>query len=143
MINPKRTKYRKPYRSHFHRCIACITVAFGDYGLQAIQIRWITSRQIEAGRRVLIRYVRRRGKLWIRVFPDNFITIQPTETRIGSGKGSPEYWITVTQPGIILFELRGISFIKARQVIQIVASKLPRKVQLVAKFFEFLRLNTL
>ena len=143
MLSPKRTKYRKPYRGQLQYRTSFSKVVFGEYGIQAIQAIWMTSRQLETGRRVLIRYVRRRGKLWIRVFPDNFITIQPTETRIGSGKGSPEYWITVTQPGIILFELRGISFIKARQVIQIVASKLPRKVQLVAKFFEFLRLNTL
>lgn len=143
MISPKRTKYRKPHRGRLQYRTSFSKVVFGEYGIQATQAVWMTSRQLEAGRRVLTRYVRRTGKLWIRVFPDNFITIRPAETRIGSGKGSPEYWVAVIRPGIILFELRGISSIRARQAIQIVASKLPTKVQFVAKSSELLGLNTL
>ena len=91
----------------------------------------------------MTRYVRRGGKLWIRVFPDNFITIRAAETRIGSGKGSPEYWVAVLQPGTMIFELRGISITQARQAIQIVASKLPTKVQFVTKSSESLKLDNL
>jgi large subunit ribosomal protein L16 len=108
-------------------------VSFGDYGLQALQPAWITSRQIEARRRVLTRYVRRRGKLWIRIFPDKTITRRAAETRIGSGKGSPDYWVAVVKPGTIVFELRGISETIARQAIRIASSKLPIKSQFVIK----------
>jgi large subunit ribosomal protein L16 len=108
-------------------------VSFGDYGIQSKQPAWITSRQIESGRRVLTRYVRRTGKLWIRIFPDKVITKRPAETRIGSGKGAPEYWVAVVYVGTILFELCGISESTARQAIKITASKIPVKVQFVKK----------
>lgn len=134
MLSPKRIKYRKPYRGRLSgRAFRGNFVSFGDYGLQALQPAWLTSRQIEARRRVLTRYVRRGGKLWIRIFPDKSITKRAAETRIGSGKGSPEYWVAVVKPGTMLFELRGISEIKARQAIQIASSKLPTKAQFIIK----------
>jgi large subunit ribosomal protein L16 len=134
MLSPKRVKYRKPYRGRLSgKASRGNLVSFGEYGLQAIQAAWITSRQIEARRRVLTRYVRRRGKLWIRVFPDKTITRRAAETRIGSGKGSPDYWVAVVKPGTIIFELRGISETLARQAIRIASSKLPTKAQFVLK----------
>jgi large subunit ribosomal protein L16 len=134
MLSPKRTKYRKPHRGTLKNKISCITsVSFGEYGLQSTQIAWITSRQIEARRRVLTRYVRRSGKLWIRIFPDKIITKRPPETRIGSGKGRPEYWVAVVYPGTIIFELNGISISIAKQAIKIAASKLPVKAKIVLK----------
>jgi large subunit ribosomal protein L16 len=134
MLSPKRIKYRKPYRGRLSgRAFRGNFVSFGDYGLQALQPAWLTSRQIEARRRVLTRYVRRGGKLWIRIFPDKVITKRPAETRIGSGKGTPEYWVAVVHEGTILFELCGISESVARQAIKITASKIPVKVQFVKK----------
>ena len=134
MLSPKRTKYRKPHRSCLHgRVFSGNLISFGDYRIQAIQPRWITSRQIEARRRILTRYVRRGGKLWIRIFPDKVVTQRPVETRIGSGKGNPEYWDAVVRPGMILFEIRGISKVIVRQAIEIASSKLPTKVQFIIK----------
>lgn len=134
MLCPKRTKYRKPHRGRLCGQSYCGNlVSFGDFGIQAIQSTWITSRQIEASRRVLIRYVRRAGKLWIRIFPDKRITNRPAETRIGSGKGRPEYWVATVYPGTIIFELQGISENVVRQATRLVRSKLPVKVQLVTK----------
>ena len=133
MIRPKRIKYRKPYRGCLNgRSLRRNFIAFGEYGLQAAQSKWIRYRQLEARRRVLTRYVRRRG-LWIRVFPNKSITIRPTETRIGSGKGSLEYWVIVVRPGQILFELCGISETFARRAIQIATSKLPIKIRFIIK----------
>jgi large subunit ribosomal protein L16 len=134
MLSPKRSKHRKPHRGRLDgQAIRGNLVSFGDYGIQSKQPAWITSRQIESGRRVLTRYVRRTGKLWIRIFPDKVITKRPAETRIGSGKGSPEYWVAVVYVGTILFELCGISESIARQAIKITASKIPVKVQFVKK----------
>ena len=142
MLVPKRTKYRKPHRGRLNGCASCRNViSFGDFGLRAMQRKWITSRQIESRRRVLTRYVRRGGKLWIRVFPDNSVTIRPAETRIGSGKGSPEYWVAVVRPGVLLFELRGLSEDLARQAIRIAASKLPIKVKFALKLYCFFLLK--
>ena len=133
LLSPKRTKFRKPHRGRLTgRTFRGHVVSFGEYGLQALQPAWLTSRQIEASRRVLTRYVRRGGKLWIRVFPDKNITKRPAETRIGSGKGNPEYWVAVVYPGTMLFELHGISELLARQAFRIAASKLPTKVQFVS-----------
>jgi len=133
MLRPKRVKYRKPHRGRFNgRSLRGNLVSFGDYGLQSIQPRWISSRQLEARRRVLTRYVRR-GGLWIRVFPDKPVTIRAAETRIGSGKGSLEYWVAVVRPGQILFELRGVSETSARRAIQIATSKLPVKIRFIIK----------
>ena len=128
-------KYRKPHQSYLRGFTSSRSfVSFGDYGIQSIQLIWLTSQQMEASRRVLTRYVRRTGKLWIRIFPDKIITRRPVETRIGSGKGRLEYWVATIRPGKILFELSGISEIVARQAIHIVGSKLPAKVQFVKKF---------
>jgi len=134
MLSPKRTKYRKPHRGHRRgKATRGNTVAFGDYGLQALEPCWITSRQIEAGRRVLTRYVRRGGKLWIRIFPDKAVTLRPAGTRMGSGKGSPDYWVAVTQPGRILYELNGVSEVIARQAMKIAAYKMPIKTKFITK----------
>lgn len=134
MLGPKRTKYRKPHRGRLKGKVSCANlVSFGDYGCQALQPAWITSRQIESSRRVLTRYIRRIGKLWIRVFPDKAITKRPAETRIGSGKGSLDCWVVLVYPGIVLFELFGISERLARQAFRIASSKLSIKVQFVIK----------
>ena len=106
---------------------------FGDYGIQRIQTSWLTSRQIEAARRVLSRYVRRAGKLWIRIFPDKVITARAAETRIGSGKGNPEYWVATITQGKILFEINGVSIQAARQALKTAVSKLPLKAKFVEK----------
>ncbi|MED6121213.1 hypothetical protein PIB30_027013 [Stylosanthes scabra] len=100
-------------------------ICFGRYALQALEPTWITARQIEAGRRAMTRYARRGGKIWVRIFPDKPVTIRPTETRMGSGKGSPEYWVAVVKPGRILYEMGGVSETVARVAISIAASKMP------------------
>jgi large subunit ribosomal protein L16 len=134
MIRPKRTRYRKPHRGRlkgpaYHGNY----ISFGDFGIQNITPCWITSRQIESGRRVLTRYVRRIGTLWIRIFPQKPITLRPAETRIGSGKGTLEYWVAFVRPGNIIFEIYGISETIARQAIQIASSKFPTKVRFIRK----------
>jgi large subunit ribosomal protein L16 len=106
-------------------------VCFGRFGLQALEPSWITSRQIEAGRRAMTRYARRGGKLWIRIFPDKPITMRPAETRMGSGKGAPEYWVAVVKPGRILYEMNGISENVARAAMRIASYKMPIKTQFV------------
>ena len=132
-------KYRKPHRGRLLGRSYCGNfVSFGDFGIQAIQRAWLTSRQIEASRRVLTRYSRRGGKLWIRIFPDKRIIRRPAETRIGSGKGRPDYWVAMVYPGIIVFEIRGISSSIVRQATRLVGSKLPIKVQFVVKLLFFL-----
>jgi large subunit ribosomal protein L16 len=128
MLSPKRTKYRKHHRGKLKgKANRGNTIAFGDFALQALEPCWITSRQIESGRRVLTRYVRRGGKLWIRIFPDKPVTMRPAGTRMGSGKGAPEYWVAVVQPGKILYELKGVSESIARQALRIAAYKMPVK----------------
>nr|YP_010894693.1 ribosomal protein L16 [Hypecoum leptocarpum]WJW71563.1 ribosomal protein L16 [Hypecoum leptocarpum] len=107
-------------------------ICFGRYALQALEPAWITSRQIEAGRRAMTRYARRGGKIWVRIFPDKPVTVRPTETRMGSGKGSPEYWVSVVKPGRILYEMVGVSEIVAREAIKIAASKMPIRTQFVS-----------
>ena len=132
MILPKRSKYRKPHRSRLRgRASNGNKVSFGDYGLQSTQSGWITSRQLESGRRVLTRYVRRNGKLWIRIFPDNPVTRRPAETRMGSGKGTLEYWVAVVRSGVVIFEMCGVSEIVARQAMRITSSKLPVKTRVI------------
>jgi large subunit ribosomal protein L16 len=134
MLSPKRTKYRKCHRGNL-KSIGIVKdfLFFGDYGIQRMQAAWLTSRQIEATRRVLSRYVRRTGKLWIRIFPDKIITARAAETRIGSGKGNPEYWVATIAPGKVLFELNGVSIQVARQALKIAVSKLPLKAKFVEK----------
>src|SRR5436190_20672772 len=134
MLSPKKTKFRKQQRGRM-RGIANRgnTIAFGDFALQALEPCWITSRQIEAGRRAMTRYARRGGKLWIRIFPDKSVTMRPAETRMGSGKGSPEYWVAVVKPGKILYELKGVSENVARAAMRIASYKMPISTQFILK----------
>ncbi|GLS61510.1 50S ribosomal protein L16 [Methylobacterium haplocladii] len=106
-------------------------ICFGGYALQALEPAWITAKQIEAGRRGMTRYARRGGKIWIRIFPDKPVTVRPTETRMGSGKGSPEFWVSVVKPGRILYEMGGVSEIVAREAFSIAASKMPIRTQFI------------
>jgi large subunit ribosomal protein L16 len=109
------------------------TISFGDFALQALECHWLTSRQIEAGRRAITRYARRGGKLWIRIFPDKPVTLRPAETRMGSGKGSPEYWVAVIKPGKIIYELKGVPEGVAREAMRIASYKMPLKTQFIKK----------
>nr|YP_010903318.1 ribosomal protein L16 [Hypnea cornuta]WCH55771.1 ribosomal protein L16 [Hypnea cornuta] len=126
MLSPKKTKFRKQHRGRMkgHACKGK-NIAFGEYALQTLEPGWITSRQIEATRRTITRYVKRGGKLWIRIFPDKPITARPAETRMGSGKGAPEYWVAVIKPGHILFEISGVPQEIAKQAMKLAAYKLP------------------
>jgi len=109
------------------------TVAFGEYGLQALEAAWITNRQIEAARVAITRFIKRGGKMWIRIFPDKPVTVKPAETRMGKGKGAPEFWVAVVRPGRVLFELEGISNELARKAMKLGASKLPIKTKFVER----------
>jgi large subunit ribosomal protein L16 len=134
MLQPKRTKYRKQMRGRMKGQASRGTeVAFGDYGLQALEPAWVTSRQIEASRRAIVRYVRRRGKYWIRIFPDKPVTAKPAETRMGKGKGSVDHWVAVVKPGRILFELGGVAEDAAREAMRLASHKLPMKCQFVTR----------
>ena len=134
MLSPKRTKFRKQQRGRMKgKALRGNTVAFGDFALQALEPCWITSRQIEAGRRAMTRYAKRGGKLWIRVFPDKPVTMRAADTRMGSGKGSPEYWVAVVKPGKILYEMRGVSETVARAAMRIASYKMPVKTQFLVK----------
>nr|AUT83735.1 ribosomal protein L16 [Geranium pyrenaicum] len=132
MLSPKRTKFRKEHRGRM-RGIASkgSRISFGRYALQALEPAWITSRQIEAGRRAITRNVRRGGKIWVRLFPDKPVTVRSTETRMGSGKGSPEYWVAVVKPGRILYEMGGVTENIARKAISIAGSKMPIRTQFI------------
>jgi large subunit ribosomal protein L16 len=134
MLNPKRVKFRKPHRGRL-RGIANRgnTVIFGEFGLQALEPIWLTSRQIEATRRTITRYVKRTGRLWIRVFPNKSISSKPPETRMGSGKGAPDYWVAVIKPGHILFEMNGVSQALAYLALKNASYKLPIKTKFVSK----------
>ena len=133
MLSPKRTKYRRHHRGNLKgKATRGNTIAFGEFALQALEPCWITSRQIESGRRVLTRYVRRTGKLWIRIFPDKPVTMRPAGTRMGSGKGAPEYWVAVVHPGKILYEMKGIPESMARQALRIAAYKMPLKTKFIS-----------
>nr|AHZ58100.1 ribosomal protein L16 [Tmesipteris elongata] len=126
MLSPKRTRFRKQHRGRMKGVSTRGTrICFGKFALQALESAWITARQIEAGRRVIARYVRRGGKMWIRIFPDKPITMKPAETRMGSGKGSPEYWVAVVKKGRILYEINGVSEKMARVAMKIAAHKMP------------------
>jgi len=131
---PKRVKYRKQHRGRMrgkaHRGAA---VQFGDYGIQATEPVWLTSRQIEAARRAMVRYIKRRGKIWIRVFPDKPITQKAAETRMGKGKGAVEYWVAVVKPGRVLFEMSGVPEDLAREALRLAAMKLPCKTKFVKR----------
>jgi large subunit ribosomal protein L16 len=131
---PKRVKYRKVHRGR-RRGVASRgnQVSFGDYGLQALGPAWLSSRQIEAARRAIVRYLRRGGKLWIRVFPDHPVTARAAETRMGGGKGSVEFWAAVVRPGLMLFEVAGVEETEAREAMRLASQKLPIPTQFVRR----------
>ncbi len=134
MLMPKRVKYRKQFRGRMKgRAARGVEVQFGDFGLQALEPSWVTSRQIEAARRAIVRYVKRRGKLWIRIFPDKPVTAKPAETRMGKGKGSVDHWVAVVKPGRVMFEIAGVPEEYAREAMRLAAYKLPLKTQFIAR----------
>jgi len=127
-------KYRKSHKGDRRgKANSGNTVVFGDFGLQAAECAWITARQIEAARRVMVRYLRRGGKMWIRIFPDKPVTKKPAETRMGSGKGAPDHWVAVVLPGRMLFEISGIKEDMAKEAMHLAAYKLPIKARFVVK----------
>ena len=134
MLLPKRVKYRRVHRGRLKgKATRGNTVTYGQYGLQALEPAWITSRQIEAARIAMTRYTKRGGKVWIKIFPDKPITEKPAETRMGSGKGSPEYWVAVVKPGRVMFEIAGVSEEVAREAMRLASHKLPVKTKFVIK----------
>ena len=134
MLSPKRTKFRKQQRGRMNGVATRgSTLNFGDFALQATEPSWITARQIEAGRRAMTRYIRRGGNIWIRIFPDKPVTQRAAETRMGSGKGSPEFWVAVVKPGRILFEISGVSEEVAREAMRLAANKLPIKTKFISR----------
>ncbi|MGC9469116.1 MAG: 50S ribosomal protein L16 [Anaerolineae bacterium] len=134
MLMPKRVKYRKQHRGRMKgKESRGIRVDFGDYGLQALEPSWITARQIEAARRAIVRHMRRRGKYWVRIFPDKPITSKPAETRMGKGKGEVEYWAAVVRPGRVMFEVGGVSEEIAQEALTLAAHKLPIRTQVVTR----------
>jgi large subunit ribosomal protein L16 len=134
MLLPKRVKYRKQMRGRMRgKAGRGVEIAFGEFALQALEPCWMTSRQIEAARRAIVRYVKRGGKLWIRVFPDKPVTAKPAETRMGSGKGTVDHWVAVVKPGRIIFEIAGVSEELAREAMRLASHKLPIKTQFVSR----------
>ena len=134
MLMPKRVKYRKQHRARLNgKAYRGNEITFGEYGLQALEAAWITSRQIEAARIAMTRYIKRGGKVWIMIFPSKPITAKPAETRMGSGKGTPEYWVAVVKPGRMLFELAGVPEEIAREAIRLAAHKLPIRTKFVKR----------
>jgi large subunit ribosomal protein L16 len=134
MLLPKRVKHRRVQRGRLKgKASRGNTVSNGDYGLQALEPAWITSNQIEAARIAMTRHIKRGGKVWIKIFPDKPITEKPAETRMGSGKGSPEYWVAVVKPGRVLFEIAGVDEGLAREALRLAANKLPIKCKFIAK----------
>ena len=132
MLLPKRVKFRRVHRGRLTGAATRgNTVTYGDFGLQALEPAWITSNQIEAARIAMTRYIKRGGKVWIKIFPDKPITAKPAETRMGSGKGSPEYWVAVVKPGRIMFEIGGVSEELAREAMRLAANKLPIKCKFI------------
>ncbi len=134
MLQPKRVKYRKSHKGHRRGAAqAGAEINFGDYGLKALETVWMTSRQIEAARRAIVRYMRRGGKVWIRVFPDKPVTKKAAETRMGSGKGAPDHWVAVVRRGKILFELSGVDYETAKEAMRLAAHKLPIDTRFVVR----------
>ncbi len=134
MLLPKRVKYRKVMRGRMKgKATRGNVVTYGDYGLQALEPAWITSNQIEAARIAMTRYIKRGGQVWIKIFPDKPVTAKPAETRMGSGKGSPEYWVAVVKPGRVLFEIGGVSEEAAREAMRLAMHKLPIKCKFVSR----------
>lgn len=138
MLSPRRTKFRKQQRGRM-RGLAYqgSTLNFGDFALQATEPSWITSRQIEAARRAMTRYIKRGGEIWIRIFPDKPVTLRAAETRMGSGKGNPEYWVAVVKPGRIMFEIAGVSEPIAREAMRLASQKLPIKTKFITRDEEY------
>ena len=134
MLMPKRVKFRRVQRGRLKgKAMSGNTVTYGQYGLVALEPAWITSNQIEAARIAMTRYIRRGGNVWIKIFPDKPITEKPAETRMGSGKGSPEYWVAVVKPGRIMFEMDGVSEEIAKEAMRLASHKLPIKCKFVSK----------
>jgi large subunit ribosomal protein L16 len=134
MLLPKRVKYRKTQRGRMRgKATRGFTISFGDFGLKSLEPGWITQRQIEASRVALTRLMKREGRVWIRIFPDKPVTKKPAETRMGSGKGAPEFWVAVVKPGTILFELGGINRALAAEAMNIASHKLPLKTKMVTR----------
>jgi large subunit ribosomal protein L16 len=133
MLLPKRTKFRKVHRGRMKGTSNASTVVFGEYGIQALEPVWLTSRQIEATRRSITRYVRKTGKIWIRVFPDKPITERAAESRMGAGKGAVDYWVAVIKPGAVLFEINGLEEERALKVLKLASYKLPIKTKIICR----------
>ena len=134
MLMPKRVKWRKQHRGKMRGLAkGGTTVSFGDYGLQTMEPGWITSRQIEAARVAMTRHIKRGGKVWITIFPDKPVTQKPAETRMGSGKGNPEFWVSVVKPGRVMFELSGVDEDLAREAMRLAANKLPVKCKFIGR----------
>ena len=134
MLLPKRVKYRRLQRGRLTgKALRGNTVTYGDFGLQALEPAWIKSNQIEAARIAMTRYIKRGGQVWIKIFPDKPVTQKPAETRMGSGKGSPEYWVAVVKPGRVMFEIAGVPEETAREALRLAANKLPIKCKFVCK----------
>ena len=134
MLQPKRTKFRKMHKGRRRgQALRGSKVSFGDYGLQAVDNGWLKSRQIEAARVAITRKMKRQGQVWIRIFPDKPITLKPAETRMGKGKGNPEYWVAVIKPGRVLFEINGVTPELAREALRLGASKLPFKTRVLSR----------
>ena len=134
MLLPKRVKHRKVQRGRMTgKATRGNTITYGEFGIQALEPSWITSRQIEAARIAMTRHTKRGGKVWIKIFPDKPVTEKPAETRMGSGKGSPEYWVAVVKPGRVLFEVAGVSEEIAREALRLAAHKLPLKTKFIKK----------
>lgn len=135
MLMPKKVKYRKQQRGRMKgKAYRGNTLAFGDYGLQALEPCWLTARQIEAGRIALTHFVKRKGKVWVRVFPWKPVTKKPTESRMGKGKGDPEFWVDVIRPGRIIYEMEGVPEEVAREAMRLASHKLPIKTRFVSRF---------
>ena len=134
MLMPKRVKYRRVHRGRMTgKAMRGNTLAYGEFGLQAMEPGWITSNQIEAARIAMTRFTKRSGQVWIKIFPDKPITQKPAETRMGSGKGSPEYWVAVVKPGRVMFEIAGVSEEVAREALRLASHKLPCKTKIVKR----------
>ncbi len=134
MLMPKRVKYRRVHRGRMKgKATRGNFVAYGEFGLQATEPSWITSNQIEAARIAMTRYTKRGGQVWIKIFPDKPVTAKPAETRMGSGKGSPEYWVAVVKPGRVMFEIAGVPEETAREALRLASHKLPCKTKIIAK----------
>ncbi len=134
MLMPKRTKYRRVQRGRMQgKAKGGTRVSFGEYGLQALEPGWITSRQIEAARIAMTRAIKRGGKVWITIFPDKPVTEKPAETRMGSGKGTPEYWVAVVKPGRVMFEMSGVDLELAREAMRLASHKLPVRTKFVTR----------